>query len=162
MGYVAEGKRAGSSCPFCLERSTGVALPGLVVHAGNLAYVTLNLYPYNNGHLMILPYRHVCDLTNLTTDESVELMSLLIDSQRMLHIGLCPEGINIGMNIGEAAGAGIPEHLHFHVVPRWSGDTNFMPVINDTKVLPESLEATKARIVHAWSAVTGDRKAERR
>ena len=156
MEYIAESERGDSSCPFCVERAAAAALPGLIVHAGNLAYATLNLYPYNNGHLMILPYRHVADLTDLKHDESVELISLLIESRRVLQTALRPEGFNIGMNIGRSAGAGIPEHLHFHMVPRWVGDTNFMPVVGDTKVLPESLEATKARIVEAWTAATDE------
>ena len=160
MEYIAEGERADSSCPFCVDRATAAALPGLIVHAGSLAYVTLNLYPYNNGHLLILPYGHVADLTDLKHGESVELMSLLIESRRVLQTALRPEGFNIGMNIGGSAGAGIPEHLHFHVVPRWGGDTNFMPVVGDTKVLPESLEATKARIVEAWATATPEGESE--
>ena len=152
MTYLTDHEQADGVCPFCLERAAAQALPGLIVRAGKLAYVTLNLYPYNNGHLMILPYRHVADLTDLSEQEANELMALTIESRRALGDALAPDGLNVGMNLGAAAGAGIPRHLHYHIVPRWSGDTNFMPVLGDTKVLPESLEQTKARLLAAWPA----------
>ena len=150
MRYVTGDDQSDGSCPFCLTREQARKAPGLIVRAGELAYVTLNLYPYNNGHLMILPYRHVADLTELRGEEANELMALLTESRAALEAVLAPDGFNIGMNIGDAAGAGIPAHLHFHVVPRWAGDTNFMPVVGDTKVLPETLQQTKERLLNGW------------
>lgn len=155
MSYVTGDDQSAESCPFCLKHDRISDTPGLIVKSGELAYVTLNLYPYNNGHLMILPYRHIGDLTKLRTEEANELMTLLTESQAALEATLAPEGFNIGMNIGEAAGAGIPAHLHFHIVPRWAGDTNFMPVIGDTKVLPETLKQTKERLLSSWEPTVG-------
>jgi len=149
MAFLTQEPRT-DRCPFCIDPATAAGLPELVVHAGRLAYVVLNLYPYNNGHLLVLPYRHVADLTELTEAEGHELMHLLVEARRVLGRALAPGAFNVGMNLGTAAGAGIPGHLHFHIVPRWTGDTNFMPVIGDTKVLPETLAATKARLVAAW------------
>ena len=131
-------------------------LPGLIAAASHLAYATLNLYPYNGGHIMILPYRHVAELTDLTAEESADVMAMVKDGVRALRTAMTPTGFNIGVNLGTAAGAGVPGHVHFHVVPRWTGDTNFMPVVGDTKVLPESLDTTKARIVGAWPKLGGD------
>ena len=150
MTYVTEGSRNTSECPFCTQAVHAAKLPDLIVRAGHQAYVTLNLYPYNNGHLLVLPYRHVADLNELETDESNELMSLLTESRTVLQQEFMPDGYNIGMNLGTAAGAGIPGHIHFHIVPRWDGDTNFMPVTGDVKVLPETLVQTHDRLVAAW------------
>ncbi len=150
MSYVTDDERGERACPFCVARQQAAELPGLIVHAGALAYVVLNLYPYNNGHLLVLPYRHAAELEELDTDEASALMALVVDSQAVLRRALAPDGFNIGMNLGSAAGAGIPGHVHFHVVPRWSGDTSFMPVTADVKVLPETLEQTRDRIARAW------------
>ena len=111
-----------------------------------LAYVVLNRYPYNPGHLMVVPSRHVGDLEELTDDESLALQRLLRRSVRALREESAPHGFNIGMNLGRISGAGIPDHLHWHVVPRWSGDTNFMPVVGETRVLPELVEETARRL----------------
>jgi ATP adenylyltransferase len=102
--------------------------------------ILLNLYPYNAGHLLVLPYREVSDISDLNQDEQKEFMEFLIKSKAILSEALHPDGFNIGFNLGKAAGAGIPKHLHCHVVPRWDGDHNFMPVISNTRVLPESIE----------------------
>jgi ATP adenylyltransferase len=111
-----------------------------------LAFVVLNKYPYNPGHLMVIPGRHVGDIEDLTDDESLELQRLLQRSVRALREESEPHGFNLGMNLGRIAGAGIPDHLHWHVVPRWSGDTNFMPVVGETRVLPELVEETARRL----------------
>ena len=150
MTYVTEGSRTKSECPFCTQAVHAAKLPGLIVRAGHQAYVTLNLHPYNNGHLLIIPSRHVADLDELETDEANELISLLTESRTVLEQEFTPDGYNIGMNLGTAAGAGIPGHVHFHIVPRWNGDTNFMPVTGDVKVLPETLGQTHDRLVTAW------------
>ena len=152
MAYLTDDEREAAGCPFCVAHEVARELPGLIVRATDLAYVTLNLYPYNNGHLLILPYRHVADLTELSPDEAGALMAELTEARRALQAALSPVGFNIGMNLGEAAGAGIPGHVHLHIVPRWAGDTNFMPVVADTKVMSETLEQTKQRLLAVWGA----------
>ncbi len=118
----------------------------LVVYMGDLAYVILNLYPYNNGHLMVVPYRHESSLAGLTRDEMNEVGLLTQRSESALREAYRLEGINVGVNLGAPAGAGIEEHVHLHLVPRWNGDTNFMTVVGETRVLPEELAATAARL----------------
>ena len=118
----------------------------LVLHQGRHCYVILNLYPYNNGHLMVVPYKHTDTLTGLEPAELHELAELTQMSEAALREGYRLEGINMGVNLGRVAGAGIVEHIHVHLVPRWLGDTNFMPVIGQTRVLPEELGATAARL----------------
>ena len=150
MAYVEDMDRKDGACPFCITIDQATSLPGLVVHTGKTSYVSLNLYPYNNGHLLVLPHRHVSDLVQLTQEEATEMMVLLVEARTVLEKALVPDGYNIGTNLGSAAGAGIPGHIHFHVVPRWDGDTNFMPVTGDVKVLPETLAQTRERITTAW------------
>lgn len=146
------GRAKEAGCVFCLpDPSTapdGAAAgrEALVVHRGHTGYVVLNLYPYNPGHLLVVPYRHVNTLSLLRADELSELASLVQLSEAALTEAYGPHGINVGVNLGKAAGAGILEHLHVHLVPRWSGDTNFMTVAGETRVLPEELAATAARL----------------
>lgn len=117
-----------------------------VLWRGDHLFVVMNLYPYNNGHLLLVPYRPVTDYTALTPDEQAELTSLIGRTIAWLRAALRPDGFNVGMNQGEAGGAGIPDHLHVHVVPRWRGDTNFMPVTGEVKVLPEALRTTYQKL----------------
>lgn len=121
----------------------------LVLHKGNTGYLVMNRFPYNAGHILALPYREVAELENLDPDEKVEFMDLIIRAKKILSRALNPDGFNVGMNLGTAAGAGIPTHLHAHIVPRWAGDTNFMPVIGHTRVLPTSLEGMWDRLKSA-------------
>jgi ATP adenylyltransferase len=140
-------------CPFCRL----VELPdadALIVARGTVVYAVLNLYPYNPGHLMVVPYRHVADYTDLTQEETVELADLTRRAMRVVRRVSGPHGFNIGMNQGVVAGAGIAAHLHQHVVPRWGGDSNFMPVIGHTKVLPELLGETRQLLADAWTEPT--------
>jgi ATP adenylyltransferase len=136
-------------CPFC-------AIPemsdeeGLIVRRGDAAYGVLNLYPYNPGHLMVCPYRHVADYTELREDELGEVAELTRQAMTAIRAASGAHGFNIGMNQGHVAGAGIAAHLHQHVVPRWGGDTNFMPVVGQTKVLPQLLRDTRDLIVSSW------------
>jgi ATP adenylyltransferase len=118
-----------------------------ILWRGAHVFVIMNLYPYNNGHLLIVPFREVDRYEDLTQKEQVELATTLERCIRWLNRALHPEGFNVGMNLGKAAGAGIPHHLHMHVVPRWSGDTNFMPAVGDVKVLPEALEETYDKLL---------------
>lgn len=120
-----------------------------VLWRGATVFVLLNLYPYNNGHLMIVPYREVADYDALTDEEQVEMARVLNRAIGWLRRALDPHGFNVGLNLGEAAGAGVPDHLHLHVVPRWRGDTNFMPVVGQTKVIPEALDETYRRLREA-------------
>jgi ATP adenylyltransferase len=148
----ADGTAA--QCPFCEIPKMSDA-DGLIVARGDQVYAVLNLYPYNSGHLMVVPYRHVADFTDLTEPETAELAEFTKRSMTALRDASQAQGFNIGMNMGHAAGAGIAAHLHQHVVPRWGGDTNFMPVIAGTKVLPQLLSDTRDLIAAAWpSAVS--------
>jgi ATP adenylyltransferase len=131
-------------CIFC-DPSAGRTVDLVVLRARH-AYVILNLYPYNNGHLMVVPTRHLAALEALTPDEQLELMQLTRLSEMALNEAYRPQGINVGINLGKAAGAGIENHLHVHLVPRWSGDTNFMTAVGHTRVLPEDLGDTAARL----------------
>jgi ATP adenylyltransferase len=123
---------------------------GLIVHRGVTAFVVMNLYPYNPGHLLICVYRHVPDLTDLTEQERNEISALTAHSMRTIRKVSKPEGFNLGMNQGAISGAGVAEHIHQHVVPRWSGDANFMPIIGKTKVMPQLLTLTRSEISAAW------------
>jgi ATP adenylyltransferase len=123
---------------------------GLIVARGTLVYAVLNLYPYNSGHLMVCPYRHVADYTDLDPAETAELASYTKSAMTALRTASGAQGFNIGMNMGSVAGAGIAAHLHQHVVPRWGGDANFMPVVGQTKVLPQLLADTRILLATAW------------
>lgn len=154
MAYIkGEGKPTGSApedgCPFC-------AIPalsdedGLILARREHAYAVLNLYPYNSGHLMAVPYRHVADYTDLTAGEAADVAVLTAQGMTALRAAAAPHGFNIGLNQGAVAGAGIAAHLHQHVVPRWGGDSNFMPIIGRTRVLPQLLSDTRKVIADAW------------
>lgn len=158
MSYIlGENKPTGpaddpAGCPFCRAPS----LPdeeGLVVARGELVYALLNLYPYNSGHLMVCPYRHVPDYTDLTGEETAEFSRFTQTAMRAVRHASGADGFNLGMNQGEAGGAGIAGHLHQHVVPRWNGDTNFMPVVGLTKVLPQLLADTRTLLAASWRQV---------
>lgn len=156
MAYLqGEGRPApgdGQTCPFCVAPG----LPedeGLVVHRGRTAFVVLNLYPYNAGHLLVCPYRHVAEYTEVTDEEVADIAALTQQGMRVVRAVSGAHGFNIGMNQGQISGAGIAGHLHQHVVPRWGGDTNFMPVIAGTKVIPELLSQTRALLAEAWGEI---------
>jgi len=140
---------AGADCPFCSAPKRSDE-DGLIVARGALVYAVLNLYPYNSGHLMLVPYRHVPDYTDLTPDETVEFSTFTQRSMQVIRDVMQPHGFNIGMNQGVVAGAGIAAHLHQHVVPRWGGDTNFMPVVAHTRVLPQLLSEARSLLADAW------------
>jgi len=142
-----EGNDVG--CPFC-RIPTLQDEEGLIVHRGVTAFVVMNLYPYNPGHLLICAYRHVPDLTDLTEQERNEISALTAHSMKTIRKVSQPAGFNLGMNQGAISGAGVAEHIHQHVVPRWSGDANFMPIIGKTKVMPQLLTLTRAEISAAW------------
>lgn len=141
---------AGTGCPFC-RASTLPDDQGLVVGRGELTYALLNLYPYNSGHVLVCPYRHVADVTDLTGAEAAELTETTRRAVRALRAAYAPQGFNLGVNLGDVAGAGIAAHLHQHVVPRWRGDANFLPIVARTRALPELLADTRARLAAAWA-----------
>jgi ATP adenylyltransferase len=151
MAYIrGENKPTGDhDCPFCLIPKMSDE-DGLVVARGTTVFAVLNLYPYNAGHLMLVPYRHVPDYTDLRADEVAELGAFTQTAMRVVRSVSGAHGFNIGMNQGSVAGAGIADHLHQHVVPRWGGDTNFMPVIGLTRVLPQVLRETRDLLAEAW------------
>lgn len=140
---------AGEGCPFCAAPARSDAA-GLIVHRGRLCYAVMNLFPYNPGHVLICPYRHVSLYVDLTEEETVEFTAFTKAAIGALTAASAPMGFNIGMNQGAVAGAGVAAHLHQHVVPRWGGDANFLPVIGQTKALPALLEDTRQRIVEHW------------
>jgi ATP adenylyltransferase len=148
MYYLREGKNA-PDCPFCVAPDLPVD-EGLVFARGELIFGVLNLYPYNSGHVMMCPYRHVADYTDLTDSEVLELAAMTQKGMRVLRQVSGAQGFNIGMNQGAISGAGIAGHLHQHLVPRWGGDTNFMPIIGETKVIPQLLEETRKLLAEAW------------
>jgi ATP adenylyltransferase len=145
LAYVTGDKTDPAGCIFCNALESADAEP-LIVFRGRTCYVILNLYPYNNGHLLIVPNRHVASLAGTVPPERDELMALTRLSEIALAEGYAPHGFNVGINLGRPAGAGIVDHLHIHVVPRWNGDTNFMPVIGQVRVLPEELPVTAEKL----------------
>ncbi|WP_293236392.1 HIT domain-containing protein [Mycolicibacterium sp.] len=158
MNYIAEAKvqgasagSAGSSEPFT-DIPTMSDEDGLVVARGELVYAVLNLYPYNPGHLMVVPYRRVSELEDLTVDESAELMAFTQKAIRVMKAISRPHGFNVGLNLGHSAGGSLAEHLHMHVVPRWGGDANFITIIGDSKVIPQLLRDTRQLLADEWVA----------
>ena len=156
MAYIkGEGKPSGpgadEGCPFC-RAPTLTDEEGLIVARGSLVYAVLNLYPYNSGHVLVCPYRHVADYNDLTEEETAEFGTFTQRTITALRAASAPHGFNVGMNLGTVAGAGIAAHLHQHVVPRWGGDTNFMPVTGHTRVLPQLLTDTRKLLAESWPA----------
>ncbi len=141
---------AGDECVFCRAAALPEDEPELVVHRGELAFVLLNKFPYASGHLMVAPYRHGSAFDDLADAEALETHRLAVEGIETLRSVFAPEAFNVGWNLGRAAGAGIVDHAHLHVVPRWSGDTNFMPVLADIRVIPEHLLETRRKLAAAW------------
>lgn len=148
LAYIKDAAED-SGCPLCRIPSMDDE-SGLVVRRGRRIYAVLNLHPYNPGHLMVLPYRHVAELEELTSDESGELMATTQDALRALRKVAAPHAFNVGLNLGTVAGGSLADHLHQHVVPRWGGDANFMAVVGQTKVIPQLLTETRALLADAW------------
>ena len=151
LAYVT-GTSDAQGCVFCEALASESAAP-LVLFRGDTCYVILNLYPYNNGHLMVVPFCHTSGLESLDSETRLELMDLSALAVKAVKSFMRPDGFNLGMNIGRSAGAGIADHLHLHVVPRWNGDTNFMPVIGFTKVISEGLEDNYRRLREAMEKI---------
>lgn len=150
MQYIL-GPKCRNGCVLCAPEQTDEDEERLIVYRGRHVFVMLNRYPYSSGHLMVIPYRHVSDITDLSPEEGHELMEVVQLSCRALREYCHPQGMNVGLNLGEAAGAGIGMHMHMHIVPRWNGDSNFMAVLDDVRVIPEALEETYRRLVPVFS-----------
>jgi ATP adenylyltransferase len=151
--YVTGGAKS-AECVFCTAQRSEDADP-LVVFRGRTCFVILNLFPYNNGHLMVVPNRHIASLVDASSEELAELMELTRRSEIALREAFAPHGLNMGINLGKAAGAGVLDHLHLHIVPRWNGDTNFMTVVGTTRVLPEELPITGDRLRPIFERLAG-------
>jgi ATP adenylyltransferase len=143
LAYVKDAsKDSGEECIFCAKPGGDDDEANLIVHRGERCFVILNLYPYTNGHLMVAPYEHVASLPALDSDTVGEMMALSQQAMRLLEERYSPHGYNVGFNQGRVAGAGVEHHIHMHIVPRWGGDTNFMPVLADVRVMPQTLDQT--------------------
>jgi ATP adenylyltransferase len=151
LSYLTGSRPSG--CVFCQMLAEQPNDNDLIVHRGRHSFIVLNLYPYSNGHVMVVPYRHVPSTEQLDAAELLDLMNMVNLSLAALRNTMSPDGFNIGVNLGKAAGAGVDAHVHMHVVPRWVGDTNFMPILGDTRVIPESLPATCQRLRQAVAAI---------
>lgn len=149
MSYI-ENHSKEEQCVFCAALASEDDPKNLIVTRGERAFVILNRYPYTSGHLMVVPFQHCSSLEQLDSQTRADIMELTNQATLVLRTVYNPQGFNLGMNIGEAAGAGIAEHIHLHIVPRWGGDTNFMSSLADTRVLPEALEDTYHRVQSAW------------
>lgn len=159
MAYVKNARKP-ARCIFCLEHGTGRDAARLVLHRGRYGFVIMNRYPYNSGHLLVAPYAHVKSLELLPADCALDLIRMTNLSIRALRLAIRPEGFNVGFNLGQVSGAGIEAHLHLHIVPRWNGDTNFMSVLAETRVIPEHLRATYRTLRAAFrSAIASHRPA---
>ena len=152
MNYIQSNK-TDNGCILCREANQPDSPKNLIVYRGKENFIILNRYPYTSGHLMIVPNKHCSSLVELKPETRCEMMELTTKALKVLQFLYHPQGFNIGMNIGEAGGAGITEHIHLHIVPRWNGDTNFMSSLADTRVLPESLEDTYHHIRESWGKV---------
>ncbi len=144
-----------NECIFCLAAESHADQKHLVVYRGEHVFLILNRYPYTSGHVMCVPYAHQPRLQDLTAPARAEMIEMVSLSVEVLQSVYAPDGFNVGLNLGQLAGAGIEDHLHTHVVPRWGGDTNFMTSVGETRVLPESLDETYRRVKAAWSEVAG-------
>ena len=154
MKYIESAPKA-SGCVFCNALAQADSVENLIIMRGEHAFVTLNKFPYTSGHLMVVPLAHAASLEELTPAARAEMMELVSQFNTVLRGVYNPEGFNIGINVGKAAGAGVPGHVHIHILPRWLGDTNFMTTVADMRVLPETVDVTYKRVLEAWQTQTG-------
>jgi ATP adenylyltransferase len=153
MEYILSDKReTGTGCLFCNKNGEGRDRDNLILYRSSHSFIILNLYPYNNGHLMVVPYAHTSNVDQLDAESLADMMLQVKRSVSALRRAMNPNGFNIGINIGHAAGAGVADHVHMHVVPRWVGDSNFIPVLAETRLIPEDLNQTYERLIEAGIA----------
>lgn len=151
MRYItAQDKSEGEGCIFCFKPQADKDRDNLILYRSSRNFVIMNLYPYNNGHMMVVPYQHAPDLNSLPDETLLDFMQTTQKCLTALKETMKPDGFNLGINLGRVAGAGIDDHVHLHIVPRWNGDTNFMPVIGDIKVMPEYINATYDRLLQEF------------
>ncbi len=153
MQFIEELKEKKGNCFLCEYALAGDDRERLVLHRGKVSYVVMNRYPYNNGHVLISPYRHIGEIKDLTKEEHQEMMELAGQSVEIMKKAIEAEGFNCGINLGKAAGAGLVDHVHLHVVPRWVGDTNFMPIMSETRSMPEYLHNTYDRLIAGFRGI---------
>ena len=146
-----------TGCIFCHAQEKGKEREYLIVHRAQSNYIILNLFPYTSGHLMIVPYKHIASLAATDLATTAEMMELAKRAQEALEAEYHPDGFNIGMNLGRAAGAGVADHIHLHVVPRWTGDANFVSIVGETRVLPEDLQATYEKLTRHFDGMTNEK-----
>lgn len=156
MAYIQKHHQE-SGCVFCKALHQTDGEENLIIYRGKLAFVILNRYPYTSGHLMVVPNEHREDFTELLPEARAEMMELISKSMQVLRASYHPDGFNLGANIGSAAGAGIPQHVHMHLVPRWAGDTNFISTLGNTRVIPEALSKTYWRVFKQWHELFPDK-----
>lgn len=156
MEYIKKTGKPMDGCIFCEKPCQNVDNENCLIYRGEHCFIILNAFPYNSGHLMVIPYQHASDLAELPPEALLEMMQLATLATKALKRVMNPDGFNLGMNLGHAAGAGIAEHLHLHVVPRWVGDTNFMTVVANTRVLPEALECTWEKVRAAFIEIVAE------
>lgn len=149
MPYISKVEKHEDGCIFCEKPKQNKDEDNLILYRGKRCFTIMNLYPYNNGHLMIIPYRHLNDICALDDEESLEMMDMMRFFIHITKSVMNPEGFNTGFNLGKSAGAGIADHIHMHLVPRWTGDTNFMPVISETRVISEHIKETYNKLLNA-------------
>ena len=152
MEYIADKKKS-QECIFCVSSDHREDQEKLILYRSSYSFVMLNRYPYTNGHMMIAPFRHTADMNALSSDEMLDMFIALRLCRNALQETAAPQGVNIGINLGKAAGAGVDEHIHIHIVPRWNGDTNFMTVIGDIRVMPENLKKSYDKLFPSFQAV---------
>jgi ATP adenylyltransferase len=156
MQYVSAARQKPAGCLFCQKAREELNAESMVLFRGEHAFAMLNAFPYTNGHLMVAPIRHTAEMNALTDAELLEIARFVRECVNLLQEAYHPDGFNIGVNLGRAAGAGIEDHIHWHIVPRWNGDTNFMPVLADVRVIPDSLENTYAKLYDVLRRLNGN------
>lgn len=161
MSYVKRASEP-AACVFCLRRNPRQDAARLVLHRGRHGFVMMNRFPYNSGHLLVAPYAHVKDLESLPAEQALDLLRMTNRSIQILRETMRPEGFNVGLNLGQVSGAGIETHVHIHIVPRWNGDTNFMSLLAETRVIPEHLQATYRKLRKVFNQPAAPRTAARR
>ncbi|MEN3037866.1 MAG: HIT domain-containing protein [Candidatus Kryptonium sp.] len=152
--FSAENNESKKECLFCEKIKQNDDEKNLILYRGKYCYIIMNLFPYNSGHIMVVPYKHTPNFSDLEDEEMLEVMKIIKKGISALELALKPHGFNVGANLGRVSGAGIADHIHFHIVPRWNGDTNFMPVISETKIISELITDTYKKLKDALSKIS--------